>query len=142
MVALVKSLMLTGPTQNSLILNVVVISVLYADGDFVVEFGSKVLLSVVLLESSRVYVASAAVCCAHCFHCHFAQALDPVVLSFLVVLENRLSRSAQCELYTVHVPHYCAYSHPQNQVYFPSNRVFVSCLGLVKNLRIANLVAR
>jgi hypothetical protein len=98
MVASVKSLMLTGPLQNSLILIVVVTSVLFSDGDLVVEFGSKVLLSVVWLESSRVYVASAAVCCVRCFHCRFAQALDPVVSTFLVVLENQLSRSAQCEL--------------------------------------------
>ena len=142
MVASVKSLMLTGPLQNSLILIVVVTSVLFSDGDLVVEFGSKVLLSLVLLESSRVYVASAAVCCAHCFHCHFAQALDTVVLSYLIVLESRLSSSARCELCMSHVPHLCASLCLRNQVYFPSKHVLVSCLRLVKNLRIANRVAR
>ena len=94
MVASVKSLMMTGRVQNALTLIAAVIWVLFSDDDLCVEFGNKVLSSLLSLESSRVFVASAAVCCVHCFHCHFAQALDPVVLSFLVALESRLSSSA------------------------------------------------
>ena len=132
MVASVKSLMVTGWVQNSLTLIAAVTWVPFSDDDLVLEFGNKVLLFVVSLELSKVCSASVAVCCLHCFHCRFALALDTVGWTCLVVRESHAVSLAQCELCMLHVPHLCAFPCLQNQVYFPSMIVLVSCLRRVK----------
>ena len=141
MVALAKSL--SASLQPLIVLGLLVAVTLsvVSDGDLDSVFGNKVLVFVAFVALLQVCLAFVAACCLHCFHCRFALALDTVVWTCLVVRESHSLSLAQCELCMLHVPHLCASPTLQNQVYFPSMNVLVSCLRRVRNLRIPNWVA-